>query len=78
MKTYMLRIIFCSIIGLLLIALGSQVNSTRDIVTQVFGFAEMGLGLLIVIYGFSPSTAKQIINAIVKIVSIPLKALFQS
>ena len=78
MKTYMVRIVFCSIIGLILISLGSQVNSSTNIVTQVFAFAEMGLGLLIIVYGFSPSTAEQIINAIVKIVSIPLKSLFQS
>lgn len=77
MKTYMLRIVFCSVVGLLLILFGSQINSGTNIIMQVFGFAEMGLGLLIAIYGFSPSTAKQIINAIVKIVSIPLKALFQ-
>ena len=74
----MLRIVFCSIVGLLLVLFGSQANSSTNIVMQVFGFAEIGLGLLIVIYGFSPSTAKQIINAIVKIVSIPLKGLFQS
>lgn len=47
-----------------------------SIITQAFSLATMGLALLIIIYGFSPSTAKAVIKAIVQIVSIPLEALF--
>lgn len=65
MKTTLLRIVVCAIAALALFKLGSE-NST-------FGALWAGVGALLLIYGFSPSLAKSIINAIVKIVTAPFR-----
>jgi len=57
------RILVCVILGTLLIILGAE--------TSIFGILIIGLGVLMVIYGFSPETAKSIINAVVKIATAP-------
>lgn len=76
MTTSQIRIVFCLILGIAVITQSFGMINDIAIVTQTFGLATMGFGFLMIIYGFSPSTAKAIINAIVQIVSIPLKALF--
>jgi len=76
MKTFMIRMFVCSIVGVFLLIQSSNMMYDASIITQTFSLAITGLALLIIIYGFSPSTAKAVINAIVQIVSIPLKALF--
>lgn len=76
MPTSKIRIIACLILGVLAILQGFGMMDNINIVTQVFGLAVMGFGLLMIVYGFTPSTAKQIIKAIVQIVSIPLRKMF--
>jgi hypothetical protein len=66
----------CSIFGVFLLIQSSNMMYDASIITQTLSLAITGLALLIIIYGFSPSTTKAVINAIVQIVSIPLKALF--
>ena len=58
-----IRILVCVILGTLLIILGAG--------TGIFGILIIGLGVLMVIYGFSLETAESIVNAIVKIVTAP-------
>jgi hypothetical protein len=65
MKTTLIRILVCVAISLSLISFGS-----RD---PVFGILHIGIGVLVLIYGFSPGMAKSIISAIVKIVTAPFK-----
>lgn len=77
MRTSMIRIIVCSIIAICLLNQSFSMMEGLSITKQTFSLTTMGLALLIMIYGFSPSMARTIINAIVKIVSIPLKALFR-
>jgi len=50
-------------LGTLLIILGAEIG--------IFGILIIGLGVLVVIYGFSPETAESIVNAVVKIVTAP-------
>lgn len=76
MKTFMIRMFVCSIVGIFLLIQSSNMMYDVSIITQAFSLATMSLALLIIIYGFSPSTAKAVIKAIVQIVSIPLEALF--
>jgi len=61
--TSLIRIFVCVILGTLLIILGAKAG--------IFGILTIGLGVLVVMYGFSPETAKSIVNAVVKIVTAP-------
>lgn len=76
MPTYVLRILVCMMIGAIITLSGLSYLDAPNVTTQMLSPIAMGCGLLIIIYGFSPSTAKEIIKAIVKIVSLPFKALF--
>jgi len=62
----LIRIIACVLIGYQLISFGFR--------NEVFGIPMVGMGLLIIIYGFSPRLAKSVINAIVKIATAPFKS----
>lgn len=64
-KTSLIRIMVCVLIGFYLISIGIE--------NEIFGILTTAMGLLIVIYGFSPRLAKNIINAIVKIATAPFK-----
>ena len=61
----LIRIIVCVPIGLYLISIGIK--------SEIFGILTTAMGLLIIIYGFSPRLAKSIINAIVRIATAPFK-----
>ena len=71
------RIIVCVAIGVAIISKGYGMMGEASVVTQSFGFGSLGLGLLLIIYGFKPDRAKQIIAEISKIVREFLKALLK-
>ena len=77
MTTYVLRILVCIIVGAILAFSGLSYIDAPSLTTQMMSPIAIGCGLLIIMYGFSPSTAKEIIKAIVKIVSLPFKTLFR-
>jgi hypothetical protein len=66
----MLRILVCVAFAGLVVSQGFSMmtDSKNSVVTQSFGFASTGLGFLILIYGFSPEKAKQIISEISRII----------
>jgi mannitol-specific phosphotransferase system IIBC component len=77
MDITIIRVLVCVLLGALLTlqGCGMLVNS-ESIIMQGFSLIVMTFGLLIVIYGFSPAVVTAIVNAIIEIVTIPLKAIF--
>lgn len=75
MNAYILRIVFCLLLGTMLCSTGLSMMNEPIFTSQLMGTVALGSGLLIVIYGFSPGVASQVISAIVKIISLPFKAL---
>jgi hypothetical protein len=67
----------CLAIGLLLIYKGMTILTISDFLTKPYSILFVGCGLLIIIFGFSPRKASEIIKAIVEIVTAPLKAIFK-
>jgi hypothetical protein len=63
--TSLVRILVCVILGTSLIILGAE--------NGILGILMDGLGVLVVIYGFSPEAAKSIVNAVVEIATAPFK-----
>ena len=47
---------------------------SSNVVNQILAIPVIGMGLMVVIFGFSPRLGKRIIEAIVDIVKIVLKA----
>jgi hypothetical protein len=52
-------------LGIILIALGEAMG--------ILGILTIGLGVLVVVYGFSPETAEKIIDGVVEIATAPFK-----
>jgi len=70
----MIRVIVCVIIGVVVISQGINLLHSDSFVNQVLAIPILGMGLLVVIYGFSPRLGKKIIDAIVDIVRIALRS----
>ena len=76
MGTYLIRIAICVLFGAILCSQGLSMMNEPNLSSQLMGTVALGGGLLIIIYGFSPGVASAVISAIVKIISLPFKALF--
>jgi hypothetical protein len=73
MSASMIRIVICVIVGILLCSQGLAMMNEPVFTSQLLGTVAIGCGLLIIIFGFSPSAASAVISAIVKIISLPFK-----
>ncbi len=75
MSVYLIRITVCVMLGLWLCSQGLAMMNETVFPNQLMGVVAIGVGLLIVIFGFSPGAASAVIKAIVDIISLPFKAL---
>ena len=73
-KVTLIRIVLCVFVGILLISEGASLLYSSNVVNQILAIPVIGMGLMVVIFGFSPRLGKRIIEAIVDIVKIVLKA----
>jgi len=74
MHKALMRIALCAFIGVWIISQSTSSLHSDNVVDQILALPILAMGLLIVIFGFSPSLGKKIIKAIVDIVKIVFKA----
>lgn len=74
MHKALMRIALCAFIGVLIISQSASLLHNNNVVDQILAIPILAMGLLIVIFGFSPSLGKRIIKAIVDIVKIVFRA----
>ena len=74
MHKALMRIALCAFIGVLIISQSASLLHNDNVVDQILAIPILAMGLLIVIFGFSPSLGKRIIKAIVDIVKIVFRA----
>ena len=73
-KMTSIRIVLCVLIGMFLISVGVSLLHSSNVMNQILAIPVIGMGLMVVIFGFSPRLGKKIIEAIVDIVKIVFKA----
>lgn len=71
------RMLICVAFASLSVSKAFDMINDISVVTQTFSLVPLCLGFLLLIYGFSPNMAKQVIKAIVDIIHTLFSAIFK-